>query len=112
MVFTLDVYPANEIWLDLFPAKITTVEGLFEPVHEEYRVIVTDTYTYIIDDTIDGPKAIFAELTVKFEGSNKTGYTVVTSKEIFLITRADNCGCGSRIRGLHPFAGVPYARPK
>jgi hypothetical protein len=36
----------------------------------------------------------------------------VTSNHAFLITRAPNCGCGSRIRGLYPFAGVPQARPK
>ena len=110
--FTIDVFPANEVWLDLFPAKITTVEGLFEPVHEEYRVIVTDTYFYIIDDTIDGPKAILAEPTIQFEGSNKVGYTVVTPDQIFLISRAPNCGCGSRIRGIFPFVGVPQIRPK
>lgn len=111
-LFTIDVEPANEVWLDLFPARITSVEGLFEPKHEEYRVIVTDTYFYIIDDTIDGPAAIFSEPTVKFEGTNKTGYTVVTSNSIFLIERAPNCGCGSRIRGIFPFAGVPQVRPK
>jgi len=112
MAFTLDVEPANEVWLDLFPAAITTVEGLFHPVHEEYRVIVTDTYFYIIDDTLYGPKAIVAEPTVNFEGSNKTGYTVTTPDQIFLITRAPNCGCGSRIRGLFPFAGVPEVHPR
>ena len=112
MAFTIDVYPANAVWLDLFPAKITTVEGLFVPVHEEYRVIVTDTYFYIIDDTVDGPKAIVAEPTIQFEGTNKTGYTVVTPTQIFLVSRAPNCGCGSRIRGIFPFAGVPQTRPR
>lgn len=111
-LFTIDVEPANEVWLDLFPAAITTVDGVFEPVHEEYRVIVTDTFFYIIDDTTEGPKAILSEPTVQFEGTNKTGYTVVTSNHAFLITRAPNCGCGSRIRGLYPFAGVPQVRPK
>jgi hypothetical protein len=110
--FTIDVEPANEVWLDIFPAKIITVEGLFEPVHEEYRVIVTDTYFYIIDDTIDGPKAILAEPTVNYEGTVKTGYTVVGPNQTFLISRAPNCGCGSRIRGIFPFAGIPQVRPR
>lgn len=112
MKFTIDVEPANAVWLDLFPAKIQTVEGLFEPIHEEYRVIVTDTYFYIIDDTDDGPKALITEPTIQFEGSNKTGYNIVTPTQIFHITRAPNCGCGSRIRGIRPFAGVPQVRPK
>lgn len=109
MKFTIDVEPANAVWLDLFPARIEA--DTWEAKHEEYRVIVTDTYFYIIDDTIDGPKAIFSEPTVAFEGNNKVGYTVTTPTATFRITRAPNCGCGSRIRGIFPFAGVPQVRP-
>lgn len=109
-IFTIDVHPANEVWLDLFPAHIEA--DTWETKHEEYRVIVTDTYFYIIDDTVDGPKAIFTEPTVAFEGNNKVGYTVTTPIATFRITRAPNCGCGSRIRGIFPFAGVPQVRPK
>lgn len=108
--FTLDVFPANEVWLDIFPTKIES--DAWEPKHEEYRVIVTDTYFYIIDDTIDGPKAIVTLPTVAFEGSNKIGYSIITPDAAFYITRAPNCGCGSRIRGLIPFAGVPQVRPR
>lgn len=109
-LFTIDVEPANEVWLDLFPARIES--DAWEPKHEEYRVIVTDTYFYIIDDTIDGPKAIVTLPTVAFEGTNKVGYTVTTPDGSFHITRAPNCGCGSRIRGIFPFAGVPQVRPR
>lgn len=115
MPFTIDVFPANEVWLDLFPARIEVPAdpwAAFQPAHEEYRVIVTDTYFYIIDDTLDGPKAIVTLPTLAFEGSNKVGYTVTTPEGAFYILRAPNCGCGSRIRGIFPFAGVPQARPK
>lgn len=112
MPYTIDVEPANEVWLDIFPAKIQTVKGLFAPIHEEYRVIVTDTYFYIIDDTLEGPAAILTEPTIQFEGSNKVGYTVETPTQIFHITRAPNCGCGTRLRGIFPFAGIPQVRPK
>lgn len=115
MAFTIDVEPANQVWLDLFPAKIQVTPDPwadFQPAHEEYRVIVTDTYFYIIDDTLDGPKAIVTLPVVAFEGTVKVGYTVTTKEASFLLVRAANCGCGSRIRGLHPFAGVPQARPK
>ena len=108
MAFNIDVFPASYINLDLFPAKITAVESIFTPLHEEYRVIVTDNYLYIIDDSPDGPVSLVTEPLVKFEGSNKTGYTVTTSAGIYLIQRAINCGCGSRLRGLHPFDGVPF----
>lgn len=109
-LFTIDVFPANEIWLDLFPAHIES--DAWEPKHEEYRVIVTNTYFYIIDDTIDGPKAIVTLPTESFEGTNKVGYSVTTPEGSFFIQRAPNCGCGSRIRGIFPFPGVPQVRPK
>ena len=108
-IFTIDVFPANAVWLDLFPARIES--DAWEPKHEEYRVIVTDTYFYIIDDTLEGPKAIVTEPTVAFEGTNRIGYTVTTPSASFFITRAPNCGCGSRIRGIFPFAGVAHTRP-
>lgn len=108
MAFTIDVQPAAFINLDLFPAKVFTSVGSFEPKHEEYRVIVTDNYLYIIDDTIDGPKALVSEPLQGFSGTNKTGYTVQTGDGLYFIERALNCGCGSRLRGLHPFAGVPF----
>lgn len=110
MPYTIDVEPANEVWLDLFPAKIES--DSWEPAHEAYRVIVTDTYFYIIDDLSEGPAAIVTEPTVAFEGNNKVGYTVTTPDNSFYITRAPNCGCGTRLRGVFPFAGVPQVRPK
>jgi hypothetical protein len=108
MAFTLDVFPAAYINLDLFPAKVRSESGLFAPQHEEYRVIVTDNHLYIIDDTPDGPQCIVTEALTEFGGSNKDGYTVTTEHERYFIERALNCGCGSRLRGLHPFAGVPH----
>lgn len=110
MPFTIDVEPANEVWLDLFPAKIES-DG-WEPQHEAYRVIVTDTYFYILDDLSEGPAAVVTLPTVAFEGNNKVGYTVTTPDASFYIVRAANCGCGTRLRGIFPFAGVPQTRPK
>lgn len=108
MAFTVDVEPAEFIWLDLFPAKILSEMGTFEPKHEEYRVIVTDNYLYILDDTIDGPQAVVKEPLMDFSGSNKEGYAVTTVNDVFRVERATNCGCGSRLRGVQPFAGVPF----
>jgi hypothetical protein len=110
MPYTIDVEPANEVWLDLFPAKIESNE--WQAQHEAYRIIVTDTYFYIIDDLSEGPAAVVTTPTVAFEGSNKVGYTVTTPDATFFITRAPNCGCGTRLRGVFPFAGVPQVRPK
>lgn len=109
MAFTLDVQPAAFIYLDLFPAKFFVHDTYeFQPKHEEYRIIVTDNRFYIIDDTTEGPAVVHELPLTSFEGSNKTGYTVTTPEVVFHVERALNCGCGSRLRGLHPFAGVPY----
>lgn len=108
MAFTISVHPAAYINLDLFPAKIFVSVGSFEPKHEEYRVIVTDNYFYIIDDRPEGPEAILTEPLKGFSGSNKIGYTVETDSGLYFVERALNCGCGSRLRGLHPFMGVPF----
>lgn len=109
MAFTLDVQPAAYINLDLFPAKVLVAPVRdFMPVHEEYRVIITDNRLYIIDDRPEGPEVIVSDAFIKFEGDNKVGYTVTTAEQTWHITRALNCGCGSRLRGLHPFAGVPF----
>lgn len=109
MSFTLDVEPANFIWIDLFPADVHP-GGSSEPsIGQELRVIVSDNYFYVIDDTINGPAFIIKEPLVTFDGSNKTGYTVTTENgNSYFFIRALNCGCGSRIRGIFPFAGVPF----
>lgn len=108
MAFIIDVEPAAFIWLDLFPAKVTSDSGAFQPVHEEYRVIVTDNHLYVLDDAVEGPLAIIKEPLMDFSGSNKSGYTIVTESDTYYVVRAINCGCGSRLRGLHPFAGTPF----
>lgn len=112
MAIEFNVRPANFISLDLFPAKVSSEGGSFVPTHEEYRVIVTDNSFYVFDDNGFSPTDIVSDLLVSFDGDNKTGYTVTTETDVYHIERALNCGCGSRLRGIHPFAGVPYAARK
>lgn len=108
MAFTLTLDPAAYINLDLFPATVRSESGTFVPTHEEYRVIVTDSHFYVIDDTINGPDAIVRVGLVEFAKTGKKEYTVTSDTDTFYIERATNCGCGSRLRGIHPFAGVPF----
>ena len=109
MAFSLDVEPASFIYLDLFPADVRPGGQSEASIGEELRVIATDNYLYVLEDTIDGPDFAVKEPLTLFEGSNKDGYMVTTaSGDVFWVIRAANCGCGSRLRGLHPFAGVPY----
>src|SRR4029453_6425121 len=111
MAWKIDVEPANFIWIDLFPAEVHA-GGENEPpmTDQEQRVIVTDNHFYVIADTLDGPQAVIKEPLVEFDGSNKTGYTVTTTLEnTYYFKRAANCGCGTRLRGIFPFDGVPQA---
>lgn len=96
---------ANSIRLDLFPARI---EENGQYIGEVFRVIATDQHFYILDEGNFGAIAKVAEPYSSIDGTNKTGYTVTTGRATYSISRAVNCGCGSRLRGIHPFAGVPY----
>lgn len=107
----IDVEPANFIWIDLFPAEVRPGGVQEAPMtDQELRVIVTDNHFYVIQDTIDGPAAVIREPLIEFDGSNKLGYTVTTSLDnTYFFQRANNCGCGTRLRGVFPFEGVPLA---
>jgi hypothetical protein len=94
----------NYVLLDLFPAHVT-LEGVV--LGEALRAGVTDSHFYLFDDTLEGPDVVRTEDLVSFEGTNKTGYTVVTAENTYYIVRSANCGCGSRLRGIHPFDGIP-----
>lgn len=101
MTNNLDLEPAAHIKLDLFPAEVS-LEG--EILGSDYRAIVTDNHFYVIHDSVDGPYLVVKEPLDSFDGTNKTGYDVNS----YHVLRAKNCGCGSRLRGIHPFLYVPY----
>jgi hypothetical protein len=94
----------NSVQLDLFPAHVT-LDG--EVLGIALRVGVTDSHFYLFEDTLDGPDIVRTEDLVKFEGTNKTGYTITTSENTYYVVRSADCGCGSRLRGIHPFYGIP-----
>jgi hypothetical protein len=95
---------ANHIKLDLFPATVV-VDGV--SLGEDLKAIVTDGHFYIFEDTLTGPDVTKQEVLVSFEGTNLTGYTVVTEQNTYHVSRSAGCACGSRLRGIHPFSGVP-----
>lgn len=101
---SVDLYPAAYIWLDLFPASVSSPD----PMGDQLRVIVTDNRLYVLEDTVYGPEAKVNEPLDSFSGNNQTGYTVITDTGAYVIVRAQHCGCGSGLRGFHPFPGVPY----
>lgn len=104
MAVQLDTEPANFIYMDLFPAQVEEYPNF----GDQLRIITTDNYFYIIRDEPTGPALLLKEALVSFEGTTKTGYTIVTEIGTYSVTKAPNCGCGTRLRGLHPFMGVPF----
>lgn len=108
-LWKIDTEPADFYWIDLFPAQLSVGGELEKPMdNQELRIIVTNNYFYVIADTLEGPRDIIKEPLIDFDGSNKVGYTVKTSLDnTYYFKRADNCGCGSRLRGFFPFDGVP-----
>lgn len=105
MAFHIDVQPAAYVQLDLFPASVVR-DG--ESLGEELRVVVTDNHFYVFTDAVEGPYALIGLPLISFDGNNKDGYTIETAETTFAVKRAQNCGCGSRLRGIRPFAGIPY----
>ena len=109
-------FEAQHIKLDLFPAvvsEVTLKDGLTRITAEgsDNRVIVTDSHLYVFRDGSEAPDAYIVEPHTTSLGSTNKGYTVVTSSDtVYHVIRAVSCGCGSRLRGFHPFPGIPYAR--
>ncbi len=108
-------FEAQHIKLDLFPAVVSQlIDGdltRITAVGADNRVIVTDAHIYVFRDGSEGPDAYIVEPITTFLGSTNKGYTVVTSSDsVYHIIRAVSCGCGSRLRGFHPFPGKPYVR--
>jgi len=91
--------------LDLFPASATLDSG---KIYVPSRVIVTDDSLYVYMDAPGGPAEVYSARMDDFSGRRTTGYTVVTDEGVSVaLARAGGCGCGSRLRGFRPFAGVP-----
>lgn len=108
MTVELDFEPAVHIAMDLFPASVHPENASESPLGEELRVIVTDNYFYVIQQTENVIGFLIREPLKEFDGSNKAGYTVTTERgQEFYFQRALNCGCGTRLRGITVLKGVP-----
>lgn len=98
------------IRLNLLPAQVIVLENDAETRrYPRTRAIVSEDTIYGYIDTFDGPALEFEYRLEDFSGDNRTGWTAETSEGLVLkISRADDCLCGSRLRGFDPFPGVPY----
>lgn len=90
---------------DLFPAKVKLIarEGAPSSDHTFYatRVIVTDAKIFIAADHASGPVVVFES---PHRGSESELDSPLYSSAI--ISKDDNCGCGSRLRAWNPYRYV------
>lgn len=106
---------AQHIKLDLFPSNVALPHA---DVSEEFpfptgdkRTIVTDSHLLIFTDGSENVTTLVEEPIISFEGSPAAGYMVeIADGTVYHVFRAASCGCGSRLRGFHPFPGTPYLR--
>lgn len=103
----------NYVRLDLFPAYVARVyDGVEQPpTTDRARVIITDRDFYVFLDSSSGPECDISGVLYDASGDNRAGYSVTLDDEAeYSVRRSQNCGCGSRLRGFHPFPGVAYQR--
>jgi hypothetical protein len=100
--------PAAYIRLDLSPATLTS--PLYDGGKlEKQRIIVTDAYVYVFSDAPGGPVLSYTYELQDFSGRSTIGYTLtVDDGDTIHVQRSTGCLCGSMLRGLRPFPGVPH----
>lgn len=104
----VELEPALFYYLDLFPALVRRGSASAEPVGEEFRVIVTDNRVYVLDEADSGPYIHSQSELALFTREDDGTYHAQTPDGYYFIARADNCGCGARLRGIHPLVGIPH----
>ena len=99
----LELFPANVVGLDREYREVLAVvtdEKLYiatdDPTGKERHVVAHEAPIY--DITGSGLRRTW---TVTLDDGTKTNVT---------ITRSTGCGCGSRLKGVRMFRGVPYKR--
>lgn len=101
---------ASFIRFEYFPAQIDGVSGL---PPGDLKAYVTDRDLVVFANSQEGPVLAFSGAIEDFQGRNKEtqswNLTLEGGTEV-RISRADSCGCGSRLRGLAAYPGKPRRR--
>lgn len=112
----MNVPPAVEVRLDLFPAESPELSELLPevPADKPLRVIATDSHLVVYAEVPgrksgpEGPEPTMVFGLRQFNGRPRDGYLAVTTGGTFYIKRMRHCGCGSMLRIPRPYPGVPY----
>ena len=67
------------------------------------RAVVIGGVLIIAEDSPEGPKVVFREQTQAMAQDGRVTHILTTSGKIIVVSKDDNCGCGSRLRGWNPY---------
>jgi len=67
------------------------------------RAVVIDKTLFVAVDSPTGPDLVFREKVVEQNHEKTLSHLKTESGKIIVITKDNNCGCGSRLRGWNPF---------
>jgi len=70
------------------------------------RAVVINNILIIAQDAPEGPTVVFKEQVEDMSQEGKTSHILTVSGKIIAITKDDNCGCGSRLRGWNPYGSA------
>lgn len=112
MKHSLEFEPTKHIKLDLFPALVYSVGEAPEDaelIASESRLIVTDTYIYVIlQDGVGNPYFVVKEELVEIIAKDNNVYQVSGANLDYHAERDGNCGCGMKLRGMRLLPGVRH----
>lgn len=95
---------------DLFPAQIADPDTPAVPIRGRLRVVIGGSEVFVFAETPQFPGlALLRRVPMRaISGAPATGFlvSVADSEETFLVQKDPGCGCGSRLRGMQPFANV------
>ena len=106
-----DLPQTKHVRFEFFPAAVS---GLSTELPEgDLKTYVTDEHLVIVANSSVGPEVVYTAPLDSYSGWNKQtrSWELVTeSGEEVAISRADSCGCGSRLRGYNAFPNALRVR--
>jgi hypothetical protein len=66
------------------------------------RVVASGGTVLVAVDSPEGPELVFREAYTELVGDRRLAHVLTSSGKALVVTKDDNCGCGSRLRGWSP----------
>jgi hypothetical protein len=72
------------------------------------RAVIINEVLMVAVDSPSGPEIVFREKLIEQQTNSVEKYTQVRTEtdKVIVISKDENCGCGSRLRGWNPYRSV------